>query len=99
MRTAPSSAAFPPPRLSLRVHARHDDDRVTVYAVEKAVRKSVGNESAAGVPVKDGKGPRLFEHSVACHTECLQKLAAQACPLRLVPPIGILDVSGRCRSD
>src|ERR1700675_1210463 len=83
MRTAPSGAALPPPRVSLRVHARHDNDRVTVDSVEKAVWKSLGNESAAGVPVKDGKGLWLFEHSVACHTERLQELVAQAWPLRL----------------
>lgn len=90
----PSGAALPPPRVLLRVHAGHDDDGVTVDTVKEPIRKAPRDENAAGVPMKDGEGFWMFKHAVARQSQRRQEFFAQARPLRLVPLIGVLDVSG-----
>jgi hypothetical protein len=73
---------LPPPRISLGVHARDDDDRVTIDAVEETVREALGDENAPGVAMQNGIGFWMFENALPRRLERGQELLAQARPLR-----------------
>ena len=89
---SPSGATLPPPRISLGVHARDDDDRVTIDAVEETVREALEDENAPGFAMQNGIGFWMFENALPRRLERGQQLLAQARPLRLVPSIGVLDI-------
>jgi hypothetical protein len=64
-RATTSRPALPLPRVSLGVHAGHNDDGLTVDTVKEAVGKALWDESAADVAVQGGACFWMFEHSVA----------------------------------
>jgi hypothetical protein len=90
---------LPPAGIALGVHARDNNDRVTVQAVEKGIGEALWDESAAGVAVQDGVGVWVLEQSISRRSECREELVAQTGLLRLVPFVSILDVGGCGRPD
>jgi hypothetical protein len=58
------------------MHARDDNDRVTVETIEKGVREALWDEGATGVAMQDGVGFRVFEQSIPSRPESREKLVA-----------------------